>query len=186
MSIELLVGTLASYLKRHPNAQPTVDAFKAFLTDHPNGVYRTCLYGHLTASSWVINHDQSAFLLLHHKKLNKWIQPGGHADGNWDLQAVALKEAKEESGLQSLFVVDSTPLHISIYNIPAYKDTPSHLHFDVCYAIQASEDETLMLCDEAHAMAWFYLPQQPATLDEDVALLMNQWLSIRQRQQQLP
>lgn len=176
MNTKRLYSDLACYLERYPDAQPTVDAFKAFLTDHPNGVNRSCLYGHLTGSSWVVNHDQSAFLLLHHKKLGKWIQPGGHADGNWDLRAVALKEAREETGLQSLFVVDSIPLHISIYNIPAYKDTPSHLHFDVCYTIQAKENETLTLCDEAHDMTWFSLPQQAEALDEDVAILLGKWL----------
>ena len=79
-----------------------------FVRAHPDCLARTCAPGHLTGSAWIVSPDRRRTLLTHHRKLGKWLQLGGHADGDADLLAVALREAREESGLRGLRVVDAS------------------------------------------------------------------------------
>lgn len=108
-----------------------------FCDGHDDALVRTCLEGHLTGSAVVIDPSRSATLLIHHRKLGLWLQPGGHADGEGDLGLVALREAEEETGLTGLSLV--TPaIDLDIHEIPARGDEPAHLHLDVRYLVLAS------------------------------------------------
>src|SRR4051812_21187124 len=78
-----------------------------FVAANENCLERSLLTGHLTGSAWVVSPDRTRTLLTHHRKLDKWLQLGGHADGNSDLAAVALREAQEESGLTRLRLVSA-------------------------------------------------------------------------------
>jgi len=75
------------------------------VTAHPDCLLRSCLPGHVTGSAWIVSPDRSQTLLTLHRKLGKWLQLGGHADGDPNLLAVAMREAVEESGLRSLRAV---------------------------------------------------------------------------------
>ena len=107
-----------------------------WISDHDNCLYRTCLKGHLTGSALIIDPSRPATLLIHHKKLNLWLQPGGHADGQGDLSKVALREAEEETGLTSLQVV-SPAIDLDVHSIPERGDEPTHLHLDVRFLVIA-------------------------------------------------
>jgi 8-oxo-dGTP pyrophosphatase MutT (NUDIX family) len=93
-------------------------------------------------------------LLTLHRKLNKWLQLGGHADGNENLAEVAMKEAEEESGLKSLRMVDVKIFDIDKHIIPARKGVPEHFHYDVRFLIEAEIDEPLQISEESKDLAW--------------------------------
>ena len=90
-----LLEALTRYAIRHPDEQSTVDRFSRLLEDHPNCFERDCWAGHITGSAWLLNPSQSKLLLTHHRKLNMWLQLGGHSDGDPDTAAVAKREAEE-------------------------------------------------------------------------------------------
>ena len=81
-----------------------------FIEAHPNSLERSCLLGHLTGSAWLVTPDRRSTVLLHHKKLNRWLQPDGHTDGNGNLFEVALHEASEETGLDLFIFISVTNL----------------------------------------------------------------------------
>ena len=106
----------------------------AFLRDHHDCLYRSCSTGHLTGSGVVVDPDTDQTLLIHHVKLGRWLQPGGHADGDGNLGAVAWREATEETGLDDLVLV--TPaIDADIHHIPARPGELEHLHLDLRYLI---------------------------------------------------
>ncbi len=108
----------------------------AFCDEHDDALVRTCLEGHLTGSAVVVDPSREATLLIHHRKLDLWLQPGGHADGEGDLGQVALREAEEETGLSDLALV--TPaIDLDIHEIPARGDEPAHVHLDVRFLVLA-------------------------------------------------
>lgn len=124
------------------------------LLAHQDAFQRNHLPGHLTASSWIIDSSKEFVLLTHHAKLNKWLQPGGHADGNENLLSVALREAEEETGLKNFNLVHPEIFDIDIHIIPARKEFPEHFHFDVRYLLQTDRQDALILSEESHALAW--------------------------------
>ena len=112
-----------------------------FIEAHPNSLERSCLLGHLTSSAWLVTPDRRSTVLAHHKKLNRWLQPGGHADGNGNLFEVALDEASEETGLSlSIFTpVTSLIFDIDVHKIPKRGAEPAHMHYDIRYIFQIPE-----------------------------------------------
>jgi 8-oxo-dGTP pyrophosphatase MutT (NUDIX family) len=111
-------------------------------------------------------------LLLHHGKLNRWLQPGGHADGDFDLARVALRETEEESGLTRLRLIQSEIFDLDIHEIPPRGTEPAHLHFDVRYLIIADSAERLVLSDESHAVEWVELSRLNEYTTESSVLRM--------------
>lgn len=120
------------------------------------------LQGHLTGSALVLSPDRSKAVLTLHKKLGKWLQLGGHADGNPSLEEVAKREAHEESGLKDLhyiyFKASSgkriLPFDLDIHEIPRSSKKPRHYHYDVRYLLFA-QDECLTISDESEDLRWF-------------------------------
>lgn len=118
----------------HPETEAARRQIVDFCADHPDALHRSCLEGHLTGSALVVDLVRDQTLLLHHAKLDRWLQPGGHADGDGNLAAVALKEATEETGILGLQVV--TPaIDIDVHTIPARGEVPQHLHLDVRFLV---------------------------------------------------
>ena len=124
---------------------------------HPDAYFRDHLPGHLTGSTWIVNPDRTHALLIHHTKLNRWLQPGGHADGDEDILGVALREATEETGLGDLRLVHPTFFDIDIHPIPASSDFPDHDHYDVRFLVEASDGEPIVINKESKAAKWFPL-----------------------------
>lgn len=128
--------------------------FLDFVRKHKDCFFRSQLSGHVTGSAWITTADRTKFLMTHHAKLNKWLQLGGHADGENDILQVASKEAKEESGLKNIRIVSSTIFDIDIHTIPQRKEVSEHLHYDVRYLFEANENEPLTISPESKNLAW--------------------------------
>lgn len=133
------------------------------ISAHPDCLLRTCVTGHLTGSAWVISPDRSRVLLTHHLKLDKWLQLGGHADGDPDLRAVAEREAREESGLTHIRLLSERLFDVDKHWIPARGQEPGHWHFDLRFAFEADPADPLVVSSESQSLAWVKL--------EDVAAL---------------
>ena len=110
--------------------------------------------GHLTASAWVVNHEATHGLVLLHAKIGRWLQPGGHADGEASLAFVALREATEETGIEGLEVW-SDPIDIDVHLfVNRTRTEPDHLHFDVRFLIRAPTGAVAHRNHESEALRW--------------------------------
>lgn len=125
-----------------------------FVEEHQDCLWRTQLSGHLTGSAWIVSSDRTRTLLTHHRKLEKWLQLGGHADGDPDLPAVALREAREESGLVHLLLIAREIFDLDRHWIPDRKNEPAHWHFDLRFLIEADPEEALAITSESKDLAW--------------------------------
>jgi len=124
------------------------------LLAHPRAYFRDHLPGHITASSWIVDEKRKHVLLVYHAKLNRWLQPGGHADGDENIIAVARKEVAEETGLTHLNLAARGIFDLDVHTIPARQDFPEHLHYDVRFCFQASMSEPLTINEESHDLRW--------------------------------
>jgi len=118
-------------------------------------------------------------LLTHHRKLQRWLQLGGHADGDRDLAQVALKEAEEESGLSGLVLEDPAIFDLDKHWIPERKDVPGHWHYDVRFVIRALGGEAFVLSDESLDLAWRPVTEVAADpeSDESMQRMARRWLA---------
>ena len=147
-----LKARLAEYRRRWSEERETVTRFEAFVAAHPDSFERSCTVGHITGSAWIVNRAGDRVLLTHHRKLGRWLQPGGHSDGNPDTLKVALREAREESGLD-VRALDETIFDLDMHLIPARGGEPAHCHYDVRFLVQAMEDR-FHVSEESFALAW--------------------------------
>jgi 8-oxo-dGTP pyrophosphatase MutT (NUDIX family) len=165
-----MVQSLSELLQQYI---PQYEAEKKFkeqflkLIEHPRAFHRDHLPGHITGSAWVLNHDQSKVVLVHHAKLNRWLQPGGHTDGDENVVGVALRELEEETGVKSVKPLSSGIFDLDIHPIPARKDFPMHDHYDVRFAFVANEDEPLVVSEESHDVKWVTLKELSVFSDND-------------------
>lgn len=153
MDRNTLKNQLEVYRTPYEDEAAFIDDFIELSLD-PLAFKRERLEGHFTASSWIVNKKRTHTLLTLHRKLGRWLQLGGHADGNENLLEVALKEAEEESGLTSLKLVEESIFDIDKHIIPQRPHVPEHFHFDVRYLIEADINEPLKMSDESISLAW--------------------------------
>ena len=149
-----LAAALAAYAVRWPQERALAEAFLELLADPLDPFVRERLAGHFTGSAWVVGADGRRTLLTHHRKLDRWLQPGGHADGDADLARVALREAEEETGVAGLFLEDGAIFDLDRHWIPERGPVPGHWHYDVRYVVRAGADERFVVSEESHALAW--------------------------------
>jgi 8-oxo-dGTP pyrophosphatase MutT (NUDIX family) len=129
-----------------------------FVRGHPDPFDRRIPEGHFTASAFVIDADGGRVLLLHHRKLDRWLQPGGHADpGETRGESVALREAREETGLDGLRLHPEAPrpLDVDVHDIPARRGEPAHEHLDLRYLVVAAGGALTPAQEEAADLRWF-------------------------------
>lgn len=134
----------------------------AFLDKNPDAFYRTNLLAHMTASAWVVNPQRTRTLLVYHRLYDSWSWTGGHADGEEDLLAVALREVREETGVQRLRPVTEDIYSLEVLTVDGHekhgKFVPSHLHLNLTYLLEAEVDQPLRVCEaENSGVAWFSL-----------------------------
>ena len=119
-------------------------------------------------------------LLTHHRKLNLWLQLGGHADGDPDLLAAALREGREESGLMRLRAVSGEIFDLDRHRIPARKTEPEHWHYDLRFMIEADPAEEIAVSDESHDLAWVELGRVAAlNPEESMARMVRKTVALR-------
>lgn len=133
----------------------TKERMIAFVEKYPNCFDRTLEIGHITASAWLINKEGTKALLMHHAKINLWIQPGGHCDGDSNVLRVAIKEAQEESGIFGIVPVTEDIFDLDIHEFPEKNGIKGHLHYDVRFLLQVTSDEPLHKNEESIELRWF-------------------------------
>lgn len=128
----------------------------AFIEAHEDCFYRELWPVHVTGSTWVVNSRRDRVLLLHHRKLDQWFQPGGHADGDSDILRVALKETSEETGLeeQDFKLVDEAVFDVDIHRIEANLQDPQHEHIDIRFLLEIDDSLPVPGNDESHQVIW--------------------------------
>lgn len=179
MSAESLVELLRVYQNTYPQESPTVTRYITFVESHGDCFERTQLAGHVTGSAWLVNTHGTHVLLTHHRKLDRWLQLGGHADGHTDVLEVALKEAREESGIQGIHALDTQLFDIDIHEIPARKNEPAHFHYDARFVLQVSGSESFTVSDESHALEWIEIPGLAQLTDDESMLRMAEKWQLR-------
>ncbi len=150
-----------------------------FLRSTPDCFERSNKEGHFTGSAWLVNPAGDKALLTLHRKLKRWMQTGGHADGDTNLLGVALREATEESGIGGICPVSEEIFDIDIHEIPgrpAAKET-AHLHYDVRYLLRAPH-EHFCISDESDDLAWWNrheLETRHTELDEAIIRMQHRY-----------
>ena len=129
-----------------------IDRFEDVLT-------RNNEIAHITSSSFIVNKNRDKVLMVHHNIYNSWSWTGGHADGEEDLLAVAIREAQEETGVIKVFPVNSEIISLDVLHVVPHikkgKYISAHLHLSVTYLLQADEQETLVIKeDENSGVKW--------------------------------
>ncbi len=140
------------------------------LLQHPDAFQRTHLPGHITGSTWIVDESKMNALLIHHAKLNQWLQPGGHADGDEYVLRVALREAEEETGVKEFKILSDTIFDLDIHPIPIRKDFPAHLHYDIRFLVQANIAHELIVSDESLDVAWISFDELPSFTDNNPSI----------------
>jgi len=148
-----------------------------FAKQYENCCERTLTVGHFTGSCWLVSNDGDRVLLTHHKKLERWLQLGGHADGDSDLAQVALREAEEESGLSDL-IVEPEIFDLERHAIPARGADAEHYHHDVRFVVHATGSEDFVVSDESHALAWRVISElvDDDEAEESIRRMARKWL----------
>ena len=159
MTRETLLALLNKYSPYNALESKMLNEMILFVGQHEDCFLRSNLKGQVTGSAWILDYDHQHVLLVHHAKLDKWLQPGGHTDGNANVFEVALKEAKEETGLQSLVSFGEEIFDIDVHTIPTHKDVPEHKHFDIRYIFEADIREKPQINEESKDCKWIALEE---------------------------
>lgn len=176
MHRNLILGQLETYLNQYPDESAMLERYISFVNANMDCFERSLQIGHVTGSAWVVNRAGTHTLLTHHKKLNKWLQLGGHADGDADVLRVAKREVAEESGLVDVVPVGAGIFDVDIHLIPERKNEPEHYHYDARYALQVTGDEDYVVSDESHDLAWIEVAHlHERTTEESMLRMARKW-----------
>ncbi|OGB97767.1 hypothetical protein A3F06_03035 [candidate division TM6 bacterium RIFCSPHIGHO2_12_FULL_36_22] len=150
-----------------------------FINQYEDCFERSLDIGHITGSAFLLNKDRSKALLMHHTKLDRWLQLGGHCDGNSDVLAVAIKEAQEESGIMGIEPISMEIFDIDIHCIPANSREKEHDHYDVRFLLQVTSDEKLVQNRESKELRWIGqdLNELPIN-NRSVTRMFDKWFAL--------
>jgi 8-oxo-dGTP pyrophosphatase MutT (NUDIX family) len=163
-----LLHDLDSHTATDSREQSSLSRMRDFVSRSPHAFSRSNMEGHVTASAVVAQPDASEFLLIWHRKLGRWLQPGGHMeDADRSVFAAALREAREETGLEHFgFPLRERILDVDVHPIPAFGPDPRHFHFDIRHVLAAPASETVA---ESGELRWFTLREAMAAgIDESL------------------
>jgi len=173
----LLLRMLGRYLERWPEDRPRIARVIEFVKAHEDCFERSCREGHVTGSAWILSPDHRCVLLTHHRKLGRWLQLGGHSDGDADPLRVALREAREESGMHRFRPLpeegEPVPLDVDVHVIPARQGEPAHCHFDVRFLLEAAPGQAFVAGEESHALRWVERARLGEFVNEESQLRME-------------
>jgi len=172
-----VLALLAGYRTHNPRDEQARREFKEFAAAHADCCERTLSVGHFTGSAWLVSADGERVLLTHHRQLGRWLQLGGHADGEGALAQVALREAEEESGLLDL-ALNPEIFDLDRHAIPARGAEPAHWHYDVRFVVRALGSEQFAVSEESHDLAWRAVGDivNDAEADESLRRMARKWV----------
>lgn len=171
-----LLNQLSEYASRHSDEADVIRNFTNFINSESGCFDRSLVIGHITGSAWVVNATGYEVLLTHHRKLDRWLQLGGHADGESDVLGVAMKEAEEESGLTDFTQVGDGIFDIDIHLIPERKGEPAHFHYDVRYVLRANGCLDFTVSEESHDLRWVKLEEvKTLTTESSMMRMVAKW-----------
>ncbi|MEU2713738.1 NUDIX hydrolase [Streptomyces sp. NPDC007205] len=155
-------------LKGYEDQDELRQAYLDHLQAHPDGMWKACTPGHVTASALVIDPARERVLLTLHKKMRMWLQMGGHCEpADATLAQAALREATEESGIAGLALLSGGPVRLDRHH------TPCAWHLDVQYAALAPAGAVEAISDESLDLRWFAYTEVPDVADESVVRLLD-------------
>jgi len=180
-SIDRVVDHLSKYQSDDESQREVMQSMLQFAREHGDeALHRSCLAGHFTASSLVVERGTGRFVMLFHSKLRKWLQPGGHVDGSSNLPAAALREASEETGIANL-VVALPAIDLDIHEVRPPKEQP-HLHYDVRFVVLAPSGSEPVRNHESRDIRWVSLDElETLNVDESVTRLARNGLELAAR-----
>ena len=157
-----LTERIRSYQPYNEQEAADKEVILAFLAEKEDAFDRENLLAHMTASAWVVNRERTKVLMVYHRIYDSWSWTGGHADGETDLLAVAVREVKEETGIRKVVPVSEEIFSLETLTVDGHekrgKYVPSHLHLNLTYLLEADDREALTICeDENRDVAWFAL-----------------------------
>ncbi len=161
MHRQQLLQLLNEYTTEIQDEKEMFEQFQQFVQTQTDCFKRELAIGHITASVWIVNQTLDKTLLTHHVKIQKWLQPGGHCDGDTDVVLSALRELEEETGLRNIQLIEGV-FDLDVHTIAAYKNESEHLHFDVRFLVIADEKEQILISDESNDLRWFHLDEIPS------------------------
>jgi 8-oxo-dGTP pyrophosphatase MutT (NUDIX family) len=184
-----LLDMLDAYGQIFPAETDVVERMRELIQLHVDCFDRACRPGHITGAAWILSDDRRRALLTHHRKLGRWLQLGGHADGQWQIDQVALREAREESGMTAFEFVPIQggilPFDLDIHDIPARYDDEgeliedAHQHYDVRFLLVARSGQSITISDESHDVAWFTADEVcELTTDDSVLRMLRKALEL--------
>jgi len=163
---QALLHTLNEYIWEDEAEGASVILTKQLLLTYPDIWLRSCGAGHITGSGLVVDSVNKQILLLHHRKLNLWLQMGGHGEGELEPSLIALREVIEESGLTDVSYFPDcgypTLIDVDAHRIPARRDEPEHYHLDFRYLFYTRTPEKVQcLKVEANELRWYSFAEIP-------------------------
>ena len=173
MHRQFLAQKLAQHTPHTETEKEMLADIIRFVDEHADCFERRLKIGHITGSAWIVDKERSHALMTHHRKLNRWLQLGGHSDGDSNTFNVALREGQEESGLQDLHAVSEAIFDVDVHLIPARKDEPDHYHYDVRFLFEADRHAPLVVSDESHDLAWLPLDEIAHNADESILRMID-------------
>lgn len=174
--MKLLLSDLDNYAEFWgEHSSQALQRYREFVGEAPDCCLRTHLAGHCTGSALIYDPEAVAVLLLFHPKLQRWLQPGGHADGDSDLLRVAHREAHEETGLALELLRPLSPrcpLDLDIHEIPARGSEPTHFHYDLRWLLLTDQNHPLRPETPNLELAWIPVSEVSQKTQEASVLRM--------------
>lgn len=151
-----LLSLLNQYQTSHVEEAAMATKTRKFIMQHENCFDRNLMLGHVSGSSWVVNPARTHVLLLLHRKLNLWLQPGGHADGDSDILRVILKETSEETGipLEQIHLINDGIFDVDVHTVYESMHDTRHTHYDIRFLVEIDDSIPIPGNDESHQIGW--------------------------------
>jgi 8-oxo-dGTP pyrophosphatase MutT (NUDIX family) len=160
----MIIEDIRAYQPYNEQEQRDKQVILDFIAKNDDAFLRTNLIAHMTASAWVVNEDRTQVLMVYHNIYNSWSWTGGHADGERDLLSVALREVREETGVQHLHPVSENIFSLEVLTVDGHEKhgeyVPSHLHLNVTYLIEADSRDALRVCEAENSGVRWFAPEE--------------------------
>lgn len=176
-----LVKSLKDYKPFDSTETHSVKSILDFISSTDNAYSRSNLDGHITGSAFLLSSDLNRILLTHQKASGRWLQFGGHSDGDANTLRVAVRETIEESGIKNFMLLTKEIFDVDVHSVPfrASKNEPEHFHYDIRFVF-TTEQESFIISDESNDLKWFTFEEYRATMHrEENIRFIKKWEKLR-------